>query len=112
MIIKTGVDLLPIHKIQNRIDEIKFMDETFHDVEKHSIDIHRLTSIYALKECVFKALDVNKRDWLDIEVSFSARGKPRIVIGPNIEPENLESFDCSVSHENGYILASVVMLIR
>ncbi len=112
MLIKIGVDLLPIHKIQNNLDNLEFMKKTFHDFEKHTIDANRLASIYALKECVFKALDITNRNWLDIEVSFSAKGKPRIKVSDSILPTSLLSLDCSISGENGFVLANVVLLIE
>ncbi|MBL7058503.1 4'-phosphopantetheinyl transferase superfamily protein [Patescibacteria group bacterium] len=103
---------MSIHKIYSQLGDSDFMDKTFHDFEKHPIDARRLSTIYALKECVFKAIDISDRDWLDIKVLFSARGKPRITLCSNISPLGLESVDCSVSHENGYILANVVLLIQ
>ncbi|MCX6799700.1 MAG: 4'-phosphopantetheinyl transferase superfamily protein [Candidatus Falkowbacteria bacterium] len=112
MIIKTGVDLLPIHKIGSQLHDEKFLNLNFHPFERHSMDVTRLASIYALKECVFKALDIVERDWLLIEVFFSAKGKPRINLSKKIILTNLESMDCSVSFENGYVLANVVILLK
>lgn len=112
MRIKTGIDLLPIHKIQNKLSDEDFLVGTFHEFERHDIDVSRLSAIYALKECVFKALDISNRDWLAIEIAFSGKGKPRITLSNVVVPEDLASIDCSVSYENGYVLANVVFLLN
>ena len=112
MIIKIGIDFVPIHKIQNKIGDEEFLSCTFHEFEKHDIDVDRLSAIYALKECVFKALDITNRDWLGVEVAFSGKGRPRITLSSAVIPEGLESMDCSVSYENGYVFANVVLLLK
>lgn len=111
MITKCGIDMLLDNRIKKSLENINFIKRIYHKSEIHNKDIKKLASIFALKEAVFKALDISSENWLKIEVSYSKTRRPLITLSNEIKPNNLISLDCSVTHENGITQAIVIMLL-
>lgn len=105
MIIKTGIDLIEDSRID--VKNKLFLERIFHPSE---IKLRKFASIFALKECIFKALEI-KPCWHEVEIKY-ANNKPFIILSEHIKPKELISVDCSVSHENGLTIANVVMLLK
>jgi phosphopantetheine--protein transferase-like protein len=100
--IKHGIDMIEDVRIPSDED---FLKKVFHPSE---IKKGKLASVFALKEAVFKALEITPR-WLDVEIKYKKSGKTEIILSNKIKPKNLKSIDCSVSHEKCLTIASVVL---
>lgn len=108
MIIKTGIDLTKDNRILSKLNDKSFLKRIYHPSELELKD--KLVSIFCLKEAVFKALNL-KVCWHDVEVKYE-KNKPIINLSDAIKPKNLESLDCSISHETGFTTAVVVILLN
>lgn len=94
-----GIDLVDDSKVEAN-------SKVFHPSELAS---NKLPSIFALKEAVIKALGIKSHNWLEIEVEYSS-GIPQIKLSKQIEPAGFKSITCSVSHENGLTIGSVIII--
>jgi len=111
MRILCGVDMVLDSRIAQDLGDRSFVSRIYHRSELGRMDAKKLAGIFALKEAVFKALDVPAGHWLDVEVSYRRTGKPRIELSGAIRREGISSIDCSVSHEGGMTQAMVVILL-
>lgn len=98
-------------RIKKSLDNANFVKRIYHKSEIYDLNLKKQASIFALKEAVFKALDMSSENWLEIEVSYSKTGRPLITLSNEIKPNNLISLDCSVTHENGLTQVIVIMLL-
>lgn len=110
MIIKSGIDLVELWRIQQQTDNTQFITRVFHPSELRDADVRRLSSIFALKEAAFKALGLSSDHWLALEVRYDNQGKPSLLLSDAIKPKNYYSLDCSVSHTPELTVAIVVLL--
>ncbi len=110
MIIKSGIDLVEQSRIERQLNDTTFMHKVFHPSELRDADAKRLSSIFALKESVFKALELSSNHWLDIEITYSKQGKPSLLLSDSIKPQGHYALDCSVSHAQGLTVAIVLLL--
>jgi holo-[acyl-carrier-protein] synthase len=108
IIIKTGIDLTKNDRILSKIEDKEFLKRIYHPSELELKN--KLVSIFCLKEAVFKALNI-KVCWHDTEIKYE-NNKPIITLSNRIKPENLESIDCSISHEDGFTIGLVVILLN
>lgn len=106
--IRNGIDILNIERFKKLNQNIK--DRIFSKKELNFKDIRKLAGIFALKEAFFKALDI-KVEWLEIEVLYKKTGKPYFNISNKLN-KRINSIDCSLSHEDNYVIASVVLEIK
>ncbi len=104
--IKTGIDLVKDERIKQLARDKIFLKKAFHPSE---ISAGKLSSVFALKEAVFKALEIFP-EWHEVEIKHKENGKTEIVLSEKIKPGNLISADSSVSHEGGFTIGIVVML--
>jgi len=112
MTIHCGVDLVEHQRISEQLNNRSFCARVFHPKELALGDVKKLAGIFALKEAVFKALDISSDHWLDVEVRYSKSGKPSVVLSPSVEPKGSFSVDCSVSHAGAYTVAVVIFLLQ
>ena len=110
--IRTGIDLVLNSRIESRLSNRGFMEKVFHPSELRRTEGKTLAGIFAVKESVFKALDLPASGWLEIEVVKSRSRRPEVRLSDQIKPQNLVSIDCSISHEGDYTVGSVVVLLK
>ena len=107
--IKTGIDIVKISRIKEKINDQIFLSRTFNDKElKNSID--SLAGIFALKEAFFKASQIKIKKWKEIVVKKHDNGKPYIVFDNDLIDFKVSSMDCSISHDGEYVIGNVVLL--
>jgi len=112
--IRTGVDLVELAAFQGAVQRggDAFLHRLFHPSELAGASIERLAGIFAAKEAAFKALALPKGDWHVLEVRHDQAGKPFIVFASEYDASRIVSVDVSISHSGGYVVASVVALVR
>ena len=124
MKISCGVDIIEIDRIKDSIEDIgeKFLKRVFTDKEIEYCESRKgqkyqhYAGRFAAKEAVFKAISIgldNKYSvcWKDFEVVNDEQGNPQINL-LNINTENIESVDVSISHCKLYATANVVVLYK
>ena len=124
MKIKCGTDIIEIDRIKDTIDEMgeKFLNRIFTEEEikycesKNKQKYEHYAARFAAKEAAFKALSFNIQNkysvsWQDIEVVNNEQGRPGINI-KNINLNNIESIDISLSHCKNYAIANVTVLVK
>ncbi len=110
-VIKCGNDAVSDERIEKHIGDKDFLERIFQPSEIHNNNARKLSGIFALKEAVFKALEIQSNNWFEIEVVYKTSGKPTIKLSDAVTPKGLISIDCSVSHCNGESHAIVVMIL-
>ncbi len=110
MIIKSGIDLVELWRIQQQADNTQFISRVFHPSELRDADVRRLSSVFALKEAAFKALGLSSDHWLDVEIRYDNHGKPSLLLSDTVKPKQRYSLDCSVSHTPDLTVAIVILL--
>ena len=124
MKIKCGTDIIEIDRIKDTIDEMgeKFLNRIFTKEEirycesKNKQKYEHYAARFAAKEAAFKALSFNIQNkysvsWKDIEVANNEQGRPSLNI-KNIDLNNVESIDISLSHCKNYAVANVTVLVK
>ena len=125
MKIKCGTDIIEISRIKKSIDDSgsKFINRIFTQDEiaycesKKTQKYQHYAARFAAKEAIFKALsesveDKYSIDWKDFEVICDGNGKPHINIIADINIDDIESMDISLSHCKEYAIANVTMLCK
>ena len=116
MKILTGVDLvyLPRFKRSLKNGGENFLRRVFLDSELVKTSPEHLAGIFAAKEAVIKALDLSKDSWLDIKITYSPSGTPKI------KTTNYElslrgpatNYSLSISHDGNYVIACFVAILN
>lgn len=112
--VKTGVDLVNLEEFQRSLyaGGDAFLRRLFHPSEANGASLERLAGIFAAKEAAYKALALPKGNWHVVEVRHAPEGKPYLAFGPEYDASRIVSCDLSISHHGGYVVASVVALVR
>lgn len=97
--IKIGIDIVKDERV-NKLEN----NSIYHPNELKL----NLPSVFAIKEATMKALN-KPHIWLDIEVKYS-NNQPTIIISESIGLA-IEKCDVSVSHEEGFTIAAVIIEI-
>ena len=124
MKISCGIDIIEIDRIKSSIEDLgdKFINRVFTDNEieycesKKKQKYQHYAGRFAAKEAVFKAISKILDDkysvcWKDFEVINDAQGRPKLNI-LNVNLEDIESIDISISHCKTYAVANVVILFK
>lgn len=124
MRVKCGTDIIEIDRIKESIEKLgnPFLERVFTKKEidycesKKKQKYQHYAARFAAKEAVFKALSENIQDkfsvsWKDFEVENDKQGKPKINVN-NVNLENVENIDISISHCKNYAVANVTVLIK
>lgn len=124
MKITCGADIIEIERIKDSINDIgeKFLKRVFTDREIEYCESRKeqkyqhYAGRFAAKEAAFKAISKELDDkysvcWKDFEVVNDKQGRPQINLF-NINTEQIESIDISISHCRLYAMANVVVLYR
>ncbi len=111
MQIKIGNDLVYIPKFKKIIERTpNITEKIFHESEKQDNRIETLAGIFAAKESVIKALDLEAGVWKDIEIAKNSTGRPILTI--KHYQLNIISSDISISHDGDYAFATSVFLVE
>ena len=124
MKISCGIDIIEIDRIKSSIEDLgdKFINIVFTDNEieycesKKKQKYQHYAGRFAAKEAAFKAISKILDDkysvcWKDFEVINDAQGRPKLNI-LNVNLEDIESIDISISHCKTYAVANVVILFK
>lgn len=124
MNISCGIDIIEIDRIKDSIENIgeRFIEKVFTDKEIEYCESKKIQKYqhyagrFAAKEAAFKAVSANLNDkysvnWRDFEIINDEQGRPKINL-KNINTENIENIDISISHCKLYATANVVILYR
>ena len=115
----TGVDAVSVAEFAADFGGDRHVLETvFNDGELNECDNdnERLAARFAAKEAALKALGTGIRglDMLDIGVCTDARGRPFLQLSDAAKSQakegGLHSFECSLTHEEGFAIAVVVAM--
>ena len=124
MRVSCGTDIIEIERIKESIEKSgdSFLNRVFTKKEieycesKKKQKYQHYAARFAAKEAAFKALSFNIQNkysvsWQDIEVVNNEQGRPGINI-KNINLNNIESIDISLSHCKNYAVANVTVLVK
>ena len=122
MKISCGTDIIEIKRIRESIEELgtKFLERVYTDKEiqycesKNNQKYQHYAARFAAKEAVFKAISrklKNKYEigWKDMEVINDENGRPYAHL-QNINIQEIEEIDISISHCKEYAIANVVVV--
>lgn len=109
--IKTGIDIVYTPRIEKIIENKSALNKIFSKKELKIINPEHLAGIFALKEAFFKALN-QKPKWLSIEITNKKNGAPKINLSDELKIKNLIDISYSISHDNEYAIANVVILTK
>ena len=112
--VRTGIDLVAIEQFAASLQRggEAFRRRLFHLSETEGASTQRLAAIFAAKEAAFKALELPAGDWLVLEISHTAAGRPWIRFDSGYDSAHVVSCDLSITHAAGYAVASVVALMN
>jgi len=124
MRVKCGIDIIEIDRIKDSIEKLgnPFLERVFTKKEidycesKNKQKYQHYAARFAAKEAVFKALSENIKDkfsvsWKDFEVVNDEQGRPKLNVY-NVNLDNIEDIDISISHCKNYAVANVTVLIK
>lgn len=111
MIIKCGIDLVSDARIEKLLESESFIERVFLPSER-IVTARQLVGIFALKEATVKALELPADSWLSIEIMHTESGKTNVVLADSITQKHIKSIDSSVSHEAGFTIGYVTMLLE
>ena len=121
-----GTDIIEIERIKKSIEDEKtgqaFIKRVFTQKEidycesKKGQKYQHYAARFAAKEAAFKAISEQIDDkfsisWKDFEITNNTQGKPQLNIS-NIDLQNIENIDLSISHCKQYAVANVTVLIK
>lgn len=122
MKISCGTDIIEIKRIKESIEDlgVRFLQRVYTDTEieycesKNKQKYQHYAARFATKEAIFKAISPklkNKYDigWKNIEVKNDINGRPSASF-INIEIQDIEEMDISISHCKEYAIANVVVM--
>ncbi len=124
MRVNCGTDIIEIDRVKDSIEKLgnPFLERVFTKKEidycesKNKQKYQHYAARFAAKEAAFKALSENIKDkfsvsWKDFEVVNDEQGRPKLNVY-NVNLENVEDIDISISHCKNYAVANVTVLIK
>ena len=124
MRVNCGTDIIEIDRVKDSIEKLgnPFLDRVFTKKEidycesKKKQKYQHYAARFAAKEAAFKALSENIKDkfsvsWKDFEVVNDEQGRPKLNVY-NVNLDNIEDIDISISHCKNYAVANVTVLIK
>lgn len=106
---KVGCDIVFLKKFQESLTQggDSFLQKVFSAHELHqNKSTESLAGIFAAKEAVMKAFDMEAGSWQKIEISKSETGRPVL----KVEGMDLKRSDVSISHDGEYVVAVTVVV--
>jgi phosphopantetheine--protein transferase-like protein len=110
--VKIGCDIVQISKFEERIQQSNstLLSNLFSSYELNNAkSIKSLAGLFAAKEAIVKALQLNPGNWSQIEIFKLESGKPTIKL--NFD-KKISSHDISISHDGDYAFATACFLIE
>ena len=125
--IRTGIDILKIERIKEKIENQSFYNNCFTDYERQYAQnkqcktdenkkYQTLAGIFSGKEALLKAIGsgVKNLNYLkQIEITHEASGRPVVnvwgEVGDIIKSLNCSTIDISISHDGEYAVAVCVL---
>ena len=124
MRVNCGTDIIEIDRVKDSIEKLgnPFLDRVFTKKEidycesKNKQKYQHYAARFAVKEAAFKALSEKIKDkfsvsWKDFEVVNDEQGRPKLNVY-NVNLDNIEDIDISISHCKNYAVANVTVLIK
>lgn len=124
MRVNCGTDIIEIDRVKDSIEKLgnPFLDRVFTKKEidycesKNKQKYQHYAARFAAKEAAFKALSEKIKDkfsvsWKDFEVVNDEQGRPKLNVY-NVNLDNIEDIDISISHCKNYAVANVTVLIK
>lgn len=124
MRVNCGTDIIEIDRVKDSIEKLgnPFLDRVFTKKEidycesKNKQKYQHYAARFAAKEAAFKALSEKIKDkfsvsWKDFEVVNDEQGRPKLNVY-NVNLDNIEEIDISISHCKNYAVANVTVLIK
>ncbi len=124
MKIACGVDIIEINRVRESIENMgdRFLQKIYTEKEieycesKKAQKYQHYAARFAAKEAAFKAVSKIFEDkysvcWQDFEVVNNEQGRPFLNLH-NMDTQNIESIDLSISHCKLYATANVVAIIK
>lgn len=126
MAIFCGTDIISVERIKHSIEDLgeTFLKKIYTDEEISYCESRRMSKFqsyaarFAAKEAVYKAFSPEISDgvrWRDIEVANKENGKPVLVLHGKMREMademsiKSEDIDVSLSHDNSFAIATVVI---
>lgn len=114
MIIGVGVDLCSVERLSESIERTPGLaNRLFTDLER-GLKAESLAARFAAKEALAKAIgDPRLLSWQEIEVQSNSLDKPMLVLSgksaETLKSKGITSTHLSLSHDNGFAIAMVVL---
>ena len=114
MIIGIGVDLCSVERLSNSIQRTPALASRLFTDKERSLKDESLAARFAAKEALAKAVGNPKLlSWLEVQVETDELGKPDLVVSGNsaraLKNMGVLSTHLSLSHDNGFAIAMVVL---
>lgn len=111
--IKVGCDIVQKQRFLELTNQNIILDKIFTKFELiQSKSFESLIGIFAAKEAVLKALELNPGNWHLIEIIKQSNGKPVVKLLDNLYIKNIISQDITISHDGDYVMAVACFLLK
>jgi len=108
VIAKTGCDIVYVPRFEKLLTRTpKMRRKIFTVAEEKGRGMNSLAGVYAAKEAVIKALELQLTDLKRIEIKKDRRGRPYVEIKELRE----RRVDISISHDGDYAMATAVFVV-
>ena len=123
MRVKTGIDIIEVERIKKAIERQgnSFLDKVYTEQETEfcentgKMKYQHYAARFAAKEAIFKAvsdeISIKEDLWTKIKIYNGENGKP-IADLKELNLQNVESMDLSLSHIAEYAIASFTILFK
>ncbi|MDE0868185.1 MAG: holo-ACP synthase [Aquiluna sp.] len=114
MIIGIGVDLCSVERLSKSIQRTPALAARLFTDKERSLKDESLAARFAAKEALAKAMgDPSRLSWIEVEVDTDELGKPMLALSGNsaeaLASMGVLSTHLSLSHDNGFAIAMVVL---
>src|ERR1700691_2524252 len=98
-----GVDLVHIPEFAKQLQTggDVFLRKAFNKSERQKDSVEHLAGVWAAKEAVVKAGNLEVGHWTDIHISYDYSGRPSATVGD-------EHYDISIAHHGDYAVAVAI----
>jgi phosphopantetheine--protein transferase-like protein len=95
-----GIDLVYIPDFQKQLTNggMTFLQKAFNPSELQKDSAEHLAGVWAAKEAVLKAGNMQVGHWSDIHIAYDDSGRPSATVGS-------EHYDISIAHHGEYAVA-------
>lgn len=106
MATRCGIDIVYIPALKSTFRGDTVLKKFFHADELRNSSLEHLAGVLAAKEAFFKALGTVPK-FTEVQVRYGPSGRPYLVVAP--EWLIYKTCDVSISHDNDYAAAMVIM---